>query len=202
MKVKTLRLSSVLGAVLLVSSGLMADQGLAAPYSQPTGLRVKQVINQDWKYFKGDAPGAEQPGFDDVAWQEVSVPHSFSSSAGVANSWYRGLGWYRKCLPVSKDWSSRRVSLEFEAAFQHAWVYVNGTLVGEHKGGYTAFSFDITDAVKFGATNLVAVKLSCEWEPDITPRAGEHQFSGGIYRDVFLVATAPAHVTFYGTDVS
>lgn len=202
MKVKTLSLCNVLGAVLLVSSGLMADQGLAASCSQPKGLRVKHAINQDWKYFKGDAPGAEQPGFDDAAWQDVGVPHSFSSSAGVVNSWYRGTGWYRKHLPVRKDWRSRRVFLEFEAAFQHAWVYVNGTLVGEHKGGYTAFSFDITDAVKFGATNLVAVKLSCEWEPDIAPRAGEHQYSGGLYRDVYLVATAPAHVTFYGTDVS
>ncbi|MEI7899387.1 MAG: glycoside hydrolase family 2 TIM barrel-domain containing protein [bacterium] len=181
---------------------MLATYCQATQYTQTQGLRVRRPINQDWKYFKGDSPGAEQPGFDDAAWQDISVPHSFSSSAEVVNSWYRGIGWYRKRLPVSNAWNSRRVFLEFEAAFQHAWVYVNGTLVGEHKGGYTAFSFDVTDTVKFGATNLVAVKLGCEWEPDIAPRAGEHQFSGGIYRDVYVTATAPAHVTFYGTDVS
>lgn len=178
------------------------DLCLAVQYGQPSTYRVKKVIDQDWKYYKGDASGAEQPAFNDASWVDVSIPHSFSTPYWMSSTWYRGIGWYRKNIAVSSDWSSRKVFLEFEAAFQHAWVYVNGTLVGEHKGGYTAFSFDITDNVKFGANNLIAVKLNCEWDQGITPLAGEHQYSGGIYRDVYLTATAPVHVTFYGTQVS
>jgi beta-galactosidase/beta-glucuronidase len=78
---------------------------------------------------------------------------------------------------------------------------VNGKRVGEHKGGYTSFTFDITDAVKSG-DNAVAVRVNNLWSVRHAPRAGEHTFSGGIYRDVRLVVTSSLHVTWYGTFVT
>src|SRR4029453_18174488 len=89
-------------------------------------------------------------------------------------------------------------SLEFEGAFQKADVFVNGVAVGSHRGGYTGFSIDISDAVRAGR-NVVAVRVDNSWEPTLAPRAGEHVFSGGLYRDVWLVATDPVHVAWYGT---
>ena len=119
----------------------------------------------------------------------------------AADRFYVGYGWYRKHFNVPKAWSGRRVNLEFDGVFQVAELFVNGKRVGEHKGGYTGFTFDITDAVKPG-DNVVAVRVNNIWDPRLAPRAGEHTFSGGIYRDVRLVVTAPVHVAWYGTFVT
>src|SRR5204862_1187740 len=89
----------------------------------------------------------------------------------------------------------------FDGVFQVAEVFVNGHRVGEHKGGYTGFSFDITDAVESG-DNVFAVRVNNIWNPRLAPRAGEHTFSGGIYRNVRLVVTDPVHVAWYGTFVT
>jgi hypothetical protein len=116
--------------------------------------------------------------------------------------WYVGYGWYRKHLTVQADWiASKRIVLEFEAAFQDAQVYVNGQLMGEHLGGFTGFYFDITSAVTAG-DNVIAVRVNNLWNPQIAPRAGDWLFMGGIHRDVYLVVTDPLHVTYYGTFVT
>ena len=119
----------------------------------------------------------------------------------AADRFYVGYGWYRKHFNVPAAWSGKRVNLEFDGVFQVAEVFVNGQRIGEHKGGYTGFTFDITDAVKPG-DNVVAVRVNNLWNPRLAPRAGEHTFSGGIYRDVRLVVTAPVHVAWYGTFVT
>ena len=113
------------------------------------------------------------------------------------------MGWYRKHLTVDQSVidAKKRVFIEFEAAFQIANVYVNGTFVGQHKGGYTGFSFDITQNVKAG-DNVIAVHLDARWTDTVAPTSGEHVFIGGIYRNVSLVITDPLHVTWYGTFVT
>lgn len=113
------------------------------------------------------------------------------------------MGWYRKHINVEPKWIARhkRIFIEFEAAFLEAKVYVNGSYVGIHQGGYTGFNFDITDKVKAG-DNVVAVRVDATWNPRLTPRAGEHIFAGGIYRDVYLVVTDPLHVDWFGTFVT
>ena len=85
-------------------------------------------------------------------------------------------------------WLKRRVFLDFDAAFQDAEVFLNGQRIGEHKGGYTGFSYDVTSALKAG-DNLVAVRLNNLWNSRLAPSAGEHTFSGGLYCDVWLVVT-------------
>ena len=72
---------------------------------------------------------------------------------------------------------------------------------GTHKGGYTGFSYDITRNLQAG-DNVIAVRLDASWNAQVAPRAGEHIFSGGIYRDVYIVVTDPLHVTWYGTFVT
>jgi len=140
-------------------------------------------------------------GYDDSKWDDIGLPHSFSLPYFLSDKFYVGYGWYRKHFNVPAKWAGQRLFLEFEGAFQDAEIFVNGRRLGEHKGGYTGFSLDITDAVKTG-DNVVAVRLNNHWNPELAPRAGEHVFSGGIYRDIRLVVTGPLHVTWYGTFVT
>jgi hypothetical protein len=164
-------------------------------------LRQTVNFNREWKFQLGDVAGAEAAEFDAAKWEDIGLPHSFSMPYFAADRFYVGYGWYRKHFNVPKEWSGRRVNLEFDGVFQVADIFVNGRRLGEHKGGYTGFSFDLTDAVKTG-DNVVAVRVNNVWDPQLAPRAGEHTFSGGIYRDARLVVTAPVHVAWYGTFVT
>jgi hypothetical protein len=179
--------------------GLLLAGRLFAAQSE---LRDNFNFNREWKFQLGDASGTEAATFDDAKWGSIGLPHSFSMPYFAANDkFYVGYGWYRKHFDVPAAWTGKRVSLEFDGVFQVAEVFVNGQRVGEHKGGYTGFTFDITDAVKPG-DNLVAVRVNNLWNARLAPRAGEHTFSGGVYRDVRLVVTAPLHVAWYGTFVT
>lgn len=164
-------------------------------------LRQNLNINRDWKFKLGDYTGAEATAFDDKAWDAINLPHSFSIPYFQYKDFYVGYGWYRKHIEIKPEWASKRVSIEFEGAFQDAEVYVNGTRIGGHKGGFTGFSMDITSAVHAG-DNIMAVRLNNNWNAQIEPRSGDHTFMGGIYRNVYLVVTAPLHVTWYGTFVT
>lgn len=175
--------------------------GLALAASSP---RQRDNFNRDWRFAfsASDArPGAEQAAFDDAGWMRVGLPHSFSTPYFLAPDFPVGIGWYRKDLDLSAVPSSRRWALEFEGAFQVATVYVNGREMGQHRGGYTGFTVDLTPALRAGR-NLIAVKVDNRWDPTLAPRAGEHVFSGGIYRDVWLVATDALHVPWAGVGVT
>jgi beta-galactosidase/beta-glucuronidase len=177
-----------------VDSSIGGDGGTAAS-------RQSLNFNQAWQFMLGDQTGAQATTYDDSAWTTVGLPHSFSRPYFLWTQFYMGYGWYRKHFTSPAQWSGKRIFIEFEGAFQDAQVYVNGTSVGEHLGGYTGFSYDITSAVVTG-DNVVAVRLNNNWNAQIAPRAGDHTFSGGIYRDVHLVVTDPLHVTWYGTFVT
>ena len=158
-------------------------------------------FNRDWKFQLGDPRGAESVTYADVTWQSVGLPHTFSLPYFMSTDFYVGYGWYRKTFDLPPDWSGKHISLEFEAAFQDTEIWINGRKVGTHQGGYTGFPVDITAAVQPGR-NLVAVRLNNLWNARLAPRAGEHVFSGGLYRNVWLVATDPLHVAWYGTFVT
>jgi hypothetical protein len=168
--------------------------------AKPPGLREIINFNREWKFQLGDADGASAEAFDDANWSDVGLPHSFSMPYFAAENFYVGYGWYRKHFDAP-PLTGERINLEFDGVFQVAELFVNGRRIGEHKGGYTGFTFDITDAVKPG-DNAVAVRVNNLWNPQLAPRAGEHTFSGGIYRDVRLVVTAPLHVAWCGTWVT
>lgn len=160
--------------------------------------RLKENINRDWKFNLGDVSGAEATDFNDGAWLDANLPHTFSLPYFMWKDVYHGYGWYRRTLTVPADWQGKEVCVEFEGAFIQAEVYVNGQLAGTHTGGYTGFSFDITKLIHTGENSL-AVRVNNIWKANVAPRAGDHQFSGGIYRDVYLTVTDPLHVDYCGT---
>lgn len=162
--------------------------------------RFSELINNNWKYVYGDIEGAVSEGYDDSDWYDIGLPHSFGIPYFMENEFYVGYGCYRKHLIVEKEWLGKCVSLEFQGVFQVAEVYVNGQFAGAHRGGYTAFEISITKYLHEG-DNLLFVRVNNLWDATIAPRAGEHMFNGGIYRDVSLIVTNPVHVAWYGTTV-
>jgi hypothetical protein len=186
---------------IAASGGTTSAGGSTATGGALLGNRQTLNINQFWKFKLADVTGAQATSFDDTSWSTVGLPHSFSLPYFSSLQFYTGYGWYRKHFNVPAEWSGKRVFLEFEGAFQDAQVYVNGKSIGRHLGGYTGFSLDVTSAVATG-DNVVAVQLNNNWNAQLAPRGGDHQFSGGIYRDVNLVVTDPLHVTWYGTFVT
>jgi beta-galactosidase len=166
-----------------------------------TEPRETTNINAFWKYQEGDFAGAEMPAFDDRSWQAIGLPHSFSIPYFMSPDFYVGYGWYRKHLQLPDFIAGKRVSLEFDGVFQGAEIFVNGKPIGGHKGGYTGFALDITAVAKPG-DNTIAVRVNNLWNPRLAPRAGEHVFSGGIYRNVKLVVTDALHVAWYGTFIT
>lgn len=158
-------------------------------------------LNPDWKYQPGDHSGAEQPVYDDAAWENVGLPHSFSIPYFLSKDFYVGYGWYRREVDLTAKQLEKKIFLEFDGVFREAEIFVNGKRAGHHDGGYTGFSIDISPWAKKGH-NLIAVRVNNLWRPDRAPRAGEHVFSGGIYRNVRLVLKNKAYIDWYGTFVA
>src|SRR3954465_11605705 len=125
----------------------------------PARMRSRINLNRDWKFYRGDVAGAEAVDFDDSSWEPVGLPHTFDLPYFRTPEFYVGYGWYRKTIDVSPAWRDKRLFLEFDGVFQIAEVFVNGGPVGEHRGGYTGFSIDITDAAR-PAANVVAVRVN------------------------------------------
>jgi beta-galactosidase len=188
------------------ASSATSAQAASGTPSAEADSRQKVDFDREWKFIRTDAAGAQNPGFDDSTWVPVALPHDFDAPYDVGGtrsggSFYVGVGWYRKHFTVPSSWNGKRVELEFEGAFSVTDVWVNGTKAGTHRGGYTGFVFDITNAVRAG-DNEISVRVDNGWRADLAPRTGDHQFSGGIYRDVFLNVTDNVHVTWYGTFVT
>ncbi|MEO9132884.1 MAG: glycoside hydrolase family 2 TIM barrel-domain containing protein, partial [Sphingomonas sp.] len=200
-----MRIGRGMCASLAVAAALVCAP-VAQGQAQQTELvakpgRTRVNFNADWRFKLGKDDGAEAPAFDDSGWGQVGLPHSFSMPYFRASAFYTGDGWYRKSFTLPAIPDGRRLSLEFEGAFQDAHVYVNGVEVGHHRGGYTGFPVDITKAVRPGR-NVVAVRVNNDWDATLAPRAGEHVFSGGLYRDVWLLASDAVHVPWTGTRVT
>ena len=173
----------ILACLLLIVAGTVCGQ------------RVTQTINDGWKFslFEGDASTAD---FDVSGWTDVSIPHTWNAKDAEDEipGYFRGKGWYRKAVTVEELIAGQRVYLCFEGANQETNVFVNGKLVGNHKGGYSAFTFDVTDYVHTGR-NLVAVSVDNSYNPDIAPLSADFTFFGGLYRDVYLVYTSPVQLS-------
>lgn len=155
--------------------------------------RQEKTINDGWRFLQQDVIGAEQVGFDDKQWGNISVPHSWNSDAYTVKNYYRGVAWYRKALFIPQTESDKQLFIRWEGVNHSASVYVNGQFVGQHKGGYTSFTFDITPYCKFGENNIIAVKADNTLN-DVPPVSGDFTIFGGMYRDVWLITTPKQHI--------
>ena len=159
-------------------------------------------FNPGWRYHKGEITGAEAVRFDDAAWEAANLPHGLEinpeNSSGMRN--YQGPAWYRKHFRLPAAMQGKKAVLYFEAVMGKSDVWVNGEKVAQHFGGYLPFAADITRLVYgAGRDNVVAVRADNSDDPNYPPGKPQDQldftYMGGIYRDVYLIATAPLHVT-------
>src|SRR5664280_40098 len=151
--------------------------------------RESALLDSGWKFKQEDVAGAARPNFDDAGWQTVSVPHSWGwDQAQLGKDYYRGPGWYRRELDIAPQ-SGKRYFLRFEAASLVANVYLNDKKIGEHRGSFGAFCFEITGQLSATGTNLLAVRVNNAKEPDIAPLSGDFSGYGGLYRPVHLIVT-------------
>lgn len=183
----------IFGAVLLLIA-LLSGTSVNAQ-------RSKISINENWKFHSGGfafAQRAHQKNFPlpiDDMWKTISIPHTWNATDPFddAESYRRGIGWYRKFLTVDSALSDKSIFLHFEGANQTTDLYVNGAYVGQHKGGYNGFTFDVTDYMTVGEENLIAVKVDNSHDNTITPLSIGYALYGGIYRDVWMVTTNKVH---------
>jgi len=225
---------------------VFADEELtSAVYEEPESPAVTYNMNVDWK-FKKAAGGSEYPlakasasvakdgknfydaDYDDSDWDTVSVPHPINAEdsfdgacydAGEAGL-YRGFMFYRKHITIPESDAGKKLFLEFEAVRNSVYLYVNGEIVGYYEAGIAATGFDITDYVKPGQDNLIAVatdnaadrgqsdttKVTKETKPGSTPGAADgngyqwntkdfNEVQGGITGDVILYAKGKTYQT-------
>ena len=127
----------------------------------------------------------------------VSLPHTWNAQDALSGKidYKRGIGNYQRKLYVRPEWKGKRLFLRFEGANSVADVFINGKHVGEHRGGYSAFVFEITDRVRYGADNQLWVRVNNGEQLDVMPLVGDFNFYGGLYRDVHLVVTEPACIS-------
>ena len=158
--------------------------------------RVVYTINDGWKFTKGSPFEAQMTGCDDSSWETVNIPHTWNDKDADDETpgFYRGPVWYRKQLFIDKSQEGRRAVIYFEGANQEVRFYLNGQFVGEHKGGYTRFCFDITPHLRYGQENLFAIYVNNVYNPNIPPLSADFTFFGGIYRDVYLQFMNPVHI--------
>lgn len=190
---------------LAAEAGTIAGDAETVTVSSNAAAERETNFNEGWKFYLGTSSTAQNVNFDDSSWKSVILPHDFSISqsyttSGEAESGFLpgGTGWYRKTFTLPESSAGKTLLLNFDGIYSDAYVYVNGTQVGEHHYGYTSFAFDISDYVTCdGATeNVVAVKA-------VNTIPSSRWYSGsGIYRDVTLITTDPVHVDLNGTYVT
>ena len=151
-------------------------------------------INNSWKFIKKDEVKSVDKSYNDESWEDVNIPHTWNAIDGANGfDFYKGACWYRKEFVVEKLSQGNSVFIEFTGSNSITDVYVNGQHMGQHKGGYSTFRFDITDVVEFGRKNILAVKVDNTVVDDVYPQMADFTFYGGIYRDVNLVIANKVH---------
>lgn len=158
------------------------------------------LFDADWKFYKGDAAGAEQPAFNDVSWRRLTLPHDWSIEGPFDEKWASctaflpaGIGWYRKTFSVPASAQGKHVYLYFDGVNNNSEVWINGHYLGRRPYGFVAFEYEITPYLNKGKANIVAVKV------DHSQFADSRWYTGsGIYRDVYMVITNPIHIDNWG----
>src|ERR1017187_8244070 len=188
----TREVSLVVLAIFSFASSLVAQ-----PYTPPANERVDVILDPGWRFIRQDVAGAQNSNFDDSAWSVINLPHTWNNLDGQdgVKNYYRGAGWYRRHYTVDKNFTGRHFFLKFDGASSVADVYVNGSFVGEHQGGFSAFVYDVTPYLNVGADNLIAVKVNNAVNTNIPPLSADFTFFGGLYRDVHLLATDPVQIS-------
>ncbi len=190
---------------------LRFDDGWRFTFGHATDPKLDFNFGIDHGIFSktGTSTGVRSADFDDSGWRLVDLPHDWAvelpfDDMAVFHHGYkpvgRGspsttIGWYRKNIEVPESERGRRITIEFDGVFRDSMMWLNGHLLGRHESGYCSFQYDLTDYVLYGQKNVLTVRV------DASHSEGWFYEGAGIYRHVWLVKTAPAHVAHWGVFV-
>lgn len=181
----------------IIRSCIMCMLYMCVHVSLRAQSRITLNIDEDWKFAFGNITGAELPGFNDDDWSVISLPHTWNNLDGQDgnSNFKKGTGWYRKDMIIPADYQGKRVFIRFGAANLDATVYINGNQIDVHHGGYSAFVVDITSALTYNHSNVIAVKVNNANLNGIAPISADFTFCGGLTRSVDLIVTNPIVIT-------
>ena len=155
-----------------------------------SGGRLVLPMNRKWRYSRSVVEGGHDKNFDDSKFDAVVIPHTNIPLPwhGFDEKTYEFVSLYRRRFKVPAEVRGKRVFVDFEGVMTASTVWINGTRLGEYKGGYTPFSFDLTPHIDFEGENVLAVDVDSSERPDIPPFGYEIDYLtfGGIYREVWL----------------
>lgn len=211
---------------LCLAAAMLVLIFVCAAAAQPNG---RTQFNEGWLFQKGDpaegdaparesvrqwalAPAPEngvslpysQPGFDDSVWRSLDLPHDWAIegpfdrdvNGEAARLPTAGVGWYRRHFELDASDAGKQIYIDFDGAMSNSAVWLNGKYVGGRPYGYSSFRLDLTPFINIRSRNLIAVRLD-------NPSDSSRWYTGaGIYRNVWLVKTAPVHIAHWGTQIT
>jgi beta-galactosidase len=208
---------TLVASFLLVSGMVLFSTCVSKPNAEINEIIVEKagrseiLFDSGWRFYRGDAEGAEKPQFNDIEWRMLDLPHDWSiEDLPGTNSPFNpdaisavgggfttgGTGWYRKSFEMPVVQNEKRILIQFDGVYMNPVIWVNGDSVGSHPYGYTSFWFDITDKVKPGKNNVISVKVRNEG-------ANSRWYSGsGIYRHVWLKVLNPVNIAQWGVSIT
>ena len=189
---------------MLRTIGLLAT--LAGVVASPAlAQRQRYSMDPGWHFNLGDAPGAEQPSFDDRGWRRLDLPHDWSiegtmrrddPGGGQMGFYPGGIGWYRKAFRMPAGPRGRNAFIEFDGVYQNSDAWINGHLLGHRPYGYISFAYGI-DRYLVPGINVIAVRVDNSRQPNTRWYSGS-----GIDRHVWLTIVDPLHIGHWGTYVT
>ncbi len=199
-------LKGAVSTAAVVSASALIGSGYGQSRPEIITPRIRESFDFDWRFRRGDFPGAEVPEFSDADWRTLALPHDWSiegpfdekEPSSLCGAYLpTGLGWYRKRFRLPDSYKAKKVTVEFDGVYQLSEVWINGEFLGKRPYGYVPFFYDLTPHLKFGRENVIAVKVdnshqtNCRW------------YSGsGIYRHTWLLSTNKIHIAHWGTFVT
>jgi beta-galactosidase len=175
--------ASVLAASTLATTAAFSKD-------QDPQSRSVLAINRNWRFYPAKVEGAHLPSFNDDTFEKVVIPHT-----NVKLPWhsfddkeYQFISTYRRRFDYPAAAKGKRVFVDFEGAMTASTVWINGVPMGEYKGGFTPFSFELTPHLRINAENILVVQVDSTEREDIPPFGHDIDYMtfGGIYREVSL----------------
>jgi len=170
----------------------------AADSNSSEKARVILPINRRWRYSPKTSAAAHERAFDDSGFARITIPHT-----NVRLPWhsfedkdYEFISIYRRHFRLPAGARGRRVFVDFEGVMTASTVWLNGERLGEYKGGFTPFSFELTSHIDWDGDNVLAVEVDSTERADIPPFGYEIDYLtfGGIYREVQLRLVSPTYI--------
>ena len=174
----------------LIAGASLAPHSLAENRNSESSGRLILPMNRNWRYSRNFSEAAHAKDFDDSGFERVAIPHT-----NVRLPWhsfdektYQFVSTYRRGFKLPPESRGKHVFVDFEGVMTASTVWLNGVRLGEYKGGYTPFSFELTPHLDFDGENVLAVDVDSSERPDIPPFGYEIDYLtfGGIYREVSL----------------